>query len=314
MKFKDILGDVIKMINAVSEEKKKNENKANENKGNSVALTPKDAAYDKLDKIDEAYRNNPDRTYGGTTIPNLKEKTYDAPGDDEIKRAAESEYAVDAEAKKRELGNRAEEKKKTYADEIGEIERQTKDGEIRIGAAYDKAKENASDEALKRGIARSSIISEQLKELDEAKINDIEKLYENKKQSVAAVNKKISELSDELSAALDKLDIETAVKVNKRIAELKDERRAREDEVLEYNNAIKEKRAKILTELGKQGVKVKEENSQEYIDARTDKLRTLYDYYKSTGGKALNELEADRARIEKYVGSDGYVYLKNMLS
>ena len=317
MKFKDIISDVLKIINVVSDEKKKKENAKDEkvaNGKNGSADLEKEEIYKKLDKIDEDYNSNEDRTYGTTLVPSLKEKTYNPQSDDEIKSIAENEYFIENKAKKQKLTDDAETKKNAYLKEISDIENQEKEDENRVNSAYERAKENASNESIKRGIARSSIVSEQLKELDEAKISDIENLIKDKKQSVESVNEKISKLSDELSSALNDLDIETAVNINKRIAELKSEREKREDEVLEYNNAIKEKRAKTLSELIKQGVDVSEENSQEYINANSEKLRTLYDYYKLSGESALENIEADRARIEKYVGHDGYLYLKNLLN
>ena len=313
MKLKDIVGDVIKILNASTVEKKKKDETENGESGvaNKAA---KDGMFERLEKIDEEYKNKPDRTYGGTVVPVLKEKTYEALSDDEIKKKAESEYADLTNLRREELKRQSEDKKKAYADRKDDLAEDVKAEETRVKAAYAAAKENAANEAIKRGIARSSIVSEQLKELDEAEIGDVGELYKAARASVAAVDEKIAGLSDELNDALEKLDVETAVKINKRIRELEDERREREEETLEYNNGLKEERAKLLTSLGKSGVKVKEENSQEYIDARSDKLRELYNYYKGVGDDVVAELEEDRARIENYVGADGYAYLKRALS
>lgn len=312
MKLKDIVGDVIKILNASTVENKKKDETTKDD-GGVANKTAKEGMFERLEKIDEDYKNTSDRTYGGTVVPVLKEKTYDALSDDEIKKKAESEYADLTNLRREELKRQSEEKKKAYADKKEDLAEDVKTEETRVKTAYAAAKENAANEAIKRGIARSSIVSEQLKELDEAEIDDVEELYKAARTSIAAVDEKIAGLSDELNEALEKLDVETAVKINKRIRELEEERREREEETLEYNNGLKEDRAKLLTSLGNSGVKVKEENSQEYIDARSDKLRELYNYYKEVGDNVVSELEEDRARIEKYVGADGYAYLKRAL-
>ena len=100
------------------------------------------------------------------------------------------------------------------------------------------------------------------------------------------------------------------MRINERIVKLKDEREKKQNEVLEYNNALKEKKARLLTQLG--GIDPTEENSDEFVNARAEKFRALYDYYRKSADAATETAE-DKNRIEKYVGNDGYEYLRRML-
>ena len=190
-------------------------------------------------------------------------------------------------------------------------ENYAKESEKRISDSYEAAKNNASDEAIKRGIARSSIISEQLKDFDEAKIKDVENAYATAREKIAEADEKIGSLTEELSKAVASYDMEEAVKINERINALKEERTKKQNEVTEYTNALKEQRAKTLSSLGLSGMDLVEEKSDEYIAAQNEKLQALYKYYRKAANK--KEFLQDAERIRKYVGNDGFEYLSKYI-
>lgn len=305
--------DVLSLMSASAGENKKSEDKQREAKTEKSEKTynaKKDALYDKLEKITRDYEKKDTRTYNGTVVPDLKEKTYDAPTDEEITAYVTAEEKSATADKKAKAEKTAADKKAALSAKIDSVNSDVGETEKRINAAYDAAKENASNEALKRGIARSSIVSEQLKELDEGRIEDVENAYENGNRRISAINDEIDKLSSGLTDALNALDIDEAVRINERIVKLKDEREKKQNEVLEYNNALKEKKARLLTQLG--GIDPTEENSDEFVNARAEKFRALYDYYRKSADAATETAE-DKNRIEKYVGNDGYEYLRRML-
>lgn len=204
------------------------------------------------------------------------------------------------------LKKSADEKRAALEVEIGDTKAAADKKKKSLSESYAVAKENAANEAIRRGIARSSIISEQLADFDAANIKanaDIDYAAEN---SIKQINGEIEELSDKLSDALSSLDMETAIKVNERIQKLKTERQKRSDEVLEYNNKIAEKKASFAEKLAKKGQTEKEENSDQYARAYTKKINALYDYYRSLGTGAKSALAADKNFIIKYVGEKGY--------
>lgn len=259
-----------------------------------------------LDKIDADYAADDTRTYDGTAVPKLEKKAYDAPTDEEIAATAKAELEASADIKKNALKKSADEKRAALEVEIGDTKAAADKKKKSLSESYAVAKENAANEAIRRGIARSSIISEQLADFDAANIKanaDIDYAAEN---SIKQINGEIEKLSDKLSDALSSLDMETAIKVNERIQKLKTERQKRSDEVLEYNNKIAEKKASFAEKLAKKGQTEKEENSDQYARAYTEKINALYDYYRSLGTGAKSALVADKNFIIKYVGEKGY--------
>lgn len=259
-----------------------------------------------LDKIDADYAADDTRTYDGTAVPKLEKKAYDAPTDEEIAATAKAELEASADIKKNALKKSANEKRAALEVEIGDTKATADKKKKSLSDSYAVAKENAANEAIRRGIARSSIISEQLADFDAANIKanaDIDYAAEN---SIKQINGEIEKLSDKLSDALSSLDMETAIKVNERIQKLKTERQKRSDEVLEYNNKIAEKKASFAEKLAKKGQTEKEENSDQYARAYTEKINALYDYYRSLGTGAKSALVADKNFIIKYVGEKGY--------
>ena len=303
------------MINDETTEKKKANDEKNAVKTQSQAQSgdsaEKKSLYDSLDKINDDYEKTDVRSYNGTVIPKLKEKTYDAPTDEEIIKTATEEEKANTARKKQAAEAVAEEKKAALDLQKAGYENYAKESEKRISDSYEAAKNNASDEAIKRGIARSSIISEQLKDFDEAKIKDVENAYATAREKIAEADEKIVSLTEELSKAVASYDMEEAVKINERINSLKEERTKKQNEVTEYNNALKEKRAKTLSSLGLSGMDLVEEKSDEYIAAQNEKLQALYKYYRKAANK--KEFLQDAERIRKYVGNDGFEYLSKYI-
>lgn len=315
MKNKFPIKEIIDMINDETTEKKKANDEKNAVKTQSQAQSgdsaEKRSLYDSLDKINDDYEKTDVRSYNGTVIPKLNEKTYDAPTDEEIIKTATEEEKANTARKKQAAEAVAEEKKAALDLQKAGYENYAKESEKRISDSYETAKNNASDEAIKRGIARSSIISEQLKDFDEAKIKDVENAYATAREKIAEADEKIVSLTEELSKAVASYDMEEAVKINERINSLKEERTKKQNEVTEYNNALKEKRAKTLSSLGLSGMDLVEEKSDEYIAAQNEKLQALYKYYRKAANK--KEFLQDAERIRKYVGNDGFEYLSKYI-
>lgn len=315
MKNKFPIKEIIDMINDETTEKKKANDEKNAVKTQSQTQSgdsaEKKSLYDSLDKINDDYEKTDVRSYNGTVIPKLNEKTYDAPTDEEIIKTATDEEKANTARKKQAAEAVAEEKKAALDLQKAGYENYAKESEKRISDSYETAKNNASDEAIKRGIARSSIISEQLKDFDEAKIKDVENAYATAREKIAEADEKIGSLTEELSKAVASYDMEEAVKINERINALKEERTKKQNEVTEYNNALKEKRAKTLSSLGLSGMDLVEEKSDEYIAAQNEKLQALYKYYRKAANK--KEFLQDAERIRKYVGNDGFEYLSKYI-
>ena len=265
---------------------------------------------EELEEIEQAYKNSPYMTINGKKIAKTEELSYEPLTDEEIEKTATATVNSEAEEAKKKLNDSADKKIETLSEKKAETLKNAEESAVKIAEKTESAKENAENQALKRGIGRSSIISEELKDLDKASIDALGKVYGEVNGQIAKIDESISALQTELIDALDALDGETAVKINERIKTLKAERDKKAEEVKKYNNSLREKSAEKLNAMK---IKGDEKDSDEYIESNANKIKKLYSYYYSLGEEAKEELSSDEDFIKKYVGTNGYNYLKNLL-
>ena len=294
--IQDFLDSLSKTAEKVKEEKEENEKKK--------------ALEAELDEIEKAYQNSPYMTFNNKKVGKVTELKYEPMSDEEIEETAKTEAENEKKEKEKKLKSVAEEKISALGESKNYIKENLDGATAKISEETEKAKTSAENQALKRGIARSSIVAEELAGLDDASLKALGEVYKKANADLAKADEKIATLKAELSSALDELDGETAVKINEKIKSLKSERDKKAEEVTKYNNALREQTAKEMNSVAKY---TGEKNSEEYIKANGDKLKKLYSYYYSLGEDAEKELGEDEEFIKKYVGSDGYSYLKNLL-
>ena len=107
-----------------------------------------------------------------------------------------------------------------------------------ISKMYEEAGKNVEDNALKRGIARSSIVAEQIKDLDVEKIKDLLLVDDMMANSLKDNAQKISFLQDEYKNAVKNLNVEKVLEIDDNIRQLTKEQEDKIEEVLKYNNTI----------------------------------------------------------------------------
>lgn len=124
---------------------------------------------------------------------------------------------------------------------------ETKDNAVAtVKSNYASAKREASDDALKRGLARSSIAVSVLDAFSQDEIdalNSIEKEYAG---SLNEINFELNALDAQKKKALDDFDIAYAVKLNDKISSLTNDYNKKQQEIIEYNNKIAEKEKDYL--------------------------------------------------------------------
>jgi hypothetical protein len=239
----------------------------------------------------------------------LERVSYDAPTDSEIKSIAEAELAnfvksgakkVDAETfdkavKLNQKAVAAEKNKKATLAEIDEL--------------FKSLKASASVDAVKRGVGRSSIITEQLKDYDLAGANsklDVEKQY---KATVEDINLSLEELEAERENALEELNISYATKVTEKIVELKNQRDKLQNSAIEQNNKIAADEEKLNKELRRE--------KDEYVAAEEAKIEAAEQLAKAeeikngySGDKQKNYADRYNLALEFYLSLEPDVALK----
>lgn len=259
-----------------------------------------------ITKLDEEYKNSPDRTYGDTKIPNTVEKTYEKPTNEQTIDKADSEISPLYQAKMQSLTSESNMKQQNLEDKKDELYQRAEESLKELRKSYDSAKENTSNEALKRGLARSSIVMNLLNDLEGERINATGGILSQRDKELDSVSKQIDDLKVKLLNDTNVLNEERAKEINQRIDELVDKYNKEEKEIAEYNNKLRQQKAETIAKLKEAGVDVDETKSEEYMKMYAGKIKALYSYYYSLGEDALKEMQKDKQFITDNVGENGY--------
>lgn len=158
---------------------------------------------------------------------------------------------------------------------------------------YKNVKENASNDALKRGLARSSIVINKLDAFNQAEINTYNALNTELTNTINSIDFEINMLSAEQESALNEFDISYAVKLSNKITELKNELFEKQADIIKYNNEIAETEANYdikYQELQKKLDDSTWEKEQDILDLTTTYGTNLIERYKDN--KIFNMIES----------------------
>ncbi len=145
---------------------------------------------------------------------------------------------------------------------------------------YNNAKESASNDALKRGLARSSIVVNILDAFDKEELSKITELDKDYMDTMSAIDFELMALTQEKQKAINDFDIEYAVKLNDKIAALNSEFSKKQSEILKYNNDIAEKEKEYQDKYNSLVVDIQNKN----ISNASDQLELINKY----GSKAIS--------------------------
>lgn len=220
-------------------------------------------------------------------------KTDDT-SDEELKQKASDEINNTMAAEKDRLSQETDEKVERLQQKVENENAALEQSKARIEERYDQAKKSASDEAIKRGMGRSSVILNILKNYDGEKLDDVASTESAAAAELKAIDDEIASLNGELKTTLEKMDMESAFKINERLDELKEARQKTNDAVLKYNNMLSEKLIKYRDQLessdyGKNLINSAREQSNAYYDQM---IKTLVGYY---AGLSTEEVKEDFA-------------------
>ena len=174
-------------------------------------------------------------------LPEYELMVYDALTDEEIVALVRSQLEAYKNAGISSINATAESEKNNAQGTRGAIEQSKTENERATNTIYDSAKNKIDADMIKRGLARSSIASLLVSESENARartLADHELQYRNALQEI---DNKISEAESKRQRALESFNIEYAVKYAEEVKKLQEERAKKEEEVLKYNNTIKEK-------------------------------------------------------------------------
>lgn len=280
---------------------------------------------------------------GGNSANNKKKKfeeeleklknEYESPIDKAVNEEYKAEYLKKDKTSDEELEKRAKEKSdyvkgekiaelkedKALAEDVANkaIEKEKVAAEVDkrdIEDSYERAKEGAENDAIKRGIARSSIIASLLKDYDLNKLDKQERRDRAAENKIENYQKEIGNLESKLNSALADLDMETAFNLNEEIIRLKKERDDENDKVTRYNNEVDDKIARYRNELLKseRGKRLEKED-EDKLKERSRKITDLmFEYY---DGLSYDEAQSDfeNGDYDEILTEKDKKYIKNYL-
>ena len=141
-----------------------------------------------------------------------------------------------------------------------------------INEVFDSEAKTLENQAIKRGLARSSIILNQLSDVESRRAGELINTMNNLAKNLGKVEEKIAEGKSNLDAALEKLDIEKADKIETELEDIYLEYQDTLNDVIEFNNNVNKLEAEY---------KIKYEQAKaDYKDSILELTQYGYDEYK----------------------------------
>ena len=216
---------------------------------------------DKIKNIDDKYKL--DLTFDSTKDDislNLERQKYSRPSDEEIRKQAEDSLKSYEDKEQKGIENEYAAGNRKLDEESqklgGDFESQSK----KIEQTYENAKESNKNTFIRRGLSRSSIMQENLKNLDESKNAAQDTLAKELKQTLEKITIERDLLETQKQSALESFNIAYAVKLSEKINKLTESAKQAVDAVSKYNNQLEEKEKKFA--LSQQEHNIKQDNQK----------------------------------------------------
>lgn len=207
------------------------------NKTNESASSQKDNYNDKLKELED-FLSDETETPDLLDFPKYERYEYEAPSDEEITSSAQRELEGYRNSGESSIKNEYAQKEKQLEKERAAKEKMFDDSNAKLEAAYRQVSESLGNDALKRGLARSSIALNNQAEAGKAYTQSAKELIDEYNGKISSIDEELAGLDAELQRALDSFKIGYAAQLSERINELKSEREKNKLEALKYNNSL----------------------------------------------------------------------------
>lgn len=228
-------------------------------------------------KVDEKYNFTPNDL-------TLERKTFEGKTDDEVKDEAQRSLKEYKDTGIADIEKSYADKKTGLDENIQDTKEQGESKKQETLNLYSSLKDDAKQDAVKRGLARSSIVINVLDAFNKNMIDEYNKINEEISSKIQNLTTQKTLLDEQKQNALNSFDISYALKLSNKIDEINEKLKEQEQKVIEYNNQIAEKEA-------------------EYKSKQTDKSLTYAKYIQSYGKDGINVLKQD----EKFTLAKNYL-------
>lgn len=187
--------------------------------------------------------------------PDFSKQEFVKPTEDEILNTAESSLAAYKDSNISKIEDNYSTKTEKIHNEKENLIESSENTKENIANKTAISKQKAENSAIKNGLARSSIIINQIEAFDEDMITTYNQIDEEIKKSFTKLDNQKTLLEQQRTSALNAFDIAYAVKLNDKLNDINEKILAQEEKVNKYNREIEKK-------------------EQEYLNNKTDKYET----------------------------------------
>lgn len=285
----------------------------------------------RLDEEYKAFKKNRLKEYIAS-LPeslNLEKKSYDALSDEQLKEKAEKELSYDYESGKTELIKGIEKSREIIEGAKDKFSKGELESLKTLDKRYQSVKESIGNEALKRGLARSSIVMNKLTEAELSRAEQAGIIENSTKNELINLDRKIEELEKDRMDSLKAFDLSHAVKVQKELDKLIAERDKKAQAVIDYNNKIGKDEADYLKERSekiesyKDKIKKDDISDESYFaehgyypsmkDEYEERYAMAYNFYMKLSAETARRILNENPDLEKYLGTKYYNKLKTII-
>lgn len=265
-----------------------------ENKSNSL-----DNLLKSFGEIDSKYSlKSTDSIVDDGASLELERQTFERPTQEGVESQAKDSLADYQNSSLQSIENDYQKSLNAVDENLSSLEQKTNSSKQSLQTEYQSAKEYAANDAIKRGLARSSIIVNKLAQYDESMLTQFGEIEKNYLQTSQKLTQEKSLLEVQRQNALDAFDLSYAVKLTEKISSINEKLDKTENEVIEYNNKME------------QLEKEYEADRQKQLDDKKESLENsnlkLLEYFAKYGTAQVEKIKEE----EKY--NLAYSYLMNL--
>lgn len=248
--------------------------------------------------------------------------------DTKIKEDATKELQGYRESKIENINTEFENKSKELESNKKSLYSTTGDMTDSIRESYNVARENANADAIKRGLASSSIVINTLDAFNKDELKAYREINKELTDGINAINFELNALVSSKDTALKNFDIEYASELNARIKETTERLKEAQEKVIKYNNEIAEKEADFLKSISELENKINDSNWErekdvaeliaEYGATTVDRVRnnqllsTAKSYFAGLSKKEAAEIVTNYPEIVSLLGENNYKEILKM--
>lgn len=257
-----------------------------------------------LEEIGRLETNTPSATKKTLPRTTLQEKQYDAPDDATLKSTAEGELADYKRSTENSLKQKSEAEQTELNAKRDAYETAKENSQSQLEKQYEQAARSIDNDVVKRGLARSSVATAMHGELEREYLNKSADVVRQYTDNIAKLESDIAAVNKKLQDALNDFNLTYAAKLNQRLNELKQDREKKMQDVIEYNNEIKQKQAKLdnerlKTESDLYTAALNQEKQANSLDGLpAEKMDELYKAVYKRMDEFLGAMDPETARIE----------------